>query len=332
VVEGSVRKAGAHVRIAAQLIDATTGGHVWAERYDRELDDIFTIQDEITTAIAGAMGAKLALTEEERAAKHPPQNLTAYDLFMRGRWYLPRGWMEGDLRLTQVEARSLFKQAIEIDPRFADAFAWLALTYLADWYAPSDSPDQALEEMERAARRSVLLDPELPIGHYSIGFVHLIRGELNQALAAYRRAIELDPSFAWSYRQIGFTLAEMGEPEEAIAIIEKGMRLSPLDPWLSDGFRALSHAHFSAKRYVEAVECAKQGIEQGAPLHWTWLNLAVSQAHLGEIEEAKAALREAEARMGEALTATVFRWLSEVPDTDFRERYIDGLRKAGMKE
>ena len=332
VVEGSVRKAGDRLRITAQLIGATTGAHVWAEHYDRELEDIFAIQDEITTAIAGAMGAKLAVTEEERAAQRQPQNLTTYDLLMRGRWYLSRGWMEGNLQLVQVEARSLFKQAIEIDPRFAAAFAWLALTYVAEWYRPSDSPAQGLEDMERAARRSVLLDSELPVGHYSLSFVHQLRGETNEALAANRRAVELDPSFAWAYRQMGFTLAEMGEPEEALAVIEKGMRFSPLDSWLSDGFRAKSHAHFSAKRYAEAVECAKQSIEQGAPVYWTWLVLAASQAHLGEVEEAKVALREAEARMGGTLTATEFKRMVSFWHPDLLERWLDGLRKAGLPE
>jgi adenylate cyclase len=332
VVEGSVRKAGDRVRISAQLIDATTGGHVWAERYDRKLEDIFDIQDETTTEIVGAMGAKIAATEEERAGQRQPQNLTAYDLYMRGRWYSTRGWLEEEPKLIQVEARSLFKQAIEIDPRFADAFAWLALTYVSDWYRPSGSPPKALEEAERAARRSVFLDPQLPAAHYALSFVHQIRGRPNDALAANRRAIELDPSYAPSYRHMGFTLAESGEPEAAIAVLEKGMRLSPLDPWLSDSFRGKSHAHFAAGRYAEAVECARQSIEEGAPLYLAWLVLATSQAHLGEIEEAKAALREAEARMGETLTATALRRMFSFMDRDFLERYIDGLRKAGLPE
>lgn len=332
VVEGSVRKVGDRVRITAQLIDATTGGHVWGNRYDRKLEDIFAIQDEITTAIAGEMGAKLVVTEQERAAEQPTQNLTAYDLLMRGRWYFNRGWMEGDLQLVQVEARSLFKRAIEIDPRYAAAFAWLAQTYFADWWSPSDDPAQALEEAERAARRSVLLDPELPAGHHALSYLHKIRGEPNEALAADRHAIELDPSFVSSYRHIGFTLVEVGEPEEAIAVLEKGMRLSPHDLRLSEFIRAESQAHFAAERYVEAVECAKQSIAQGAPLYGAWLVLAASQAHLGEIEEAKAALREAEARMSWTPTETDLRRMRSYWYPDLLDRYIDGLRKAGLPE
>jgi TolB-like protein/Tfp pilus assembly protein PilF len=333
VVEGSVRKAADRVRINAQLIDATTGAHVWANRYDRKLEDIFAIQDEITTAIAGAMGAELAATEEERAARRPTQDLTAYDLLMQGRWYYSRGWVEGEpQQLIQVEARSLFERAIEIDPRFAAAFAWLALTYVAEWYVPIDSPGRALEEAERAARRSLLLDPELPVGHYAIGFVHQIRGELGETLAAVRQAIELDPSFAFSYRLMGFSLAEGGKPDEAIAVLEKGMRVSPRDPWLSEFIRAKSHAHFAAGRYVEAVECAKQSIAQGAPLYTAWLVLAASQAQLGEIDEAKTALREGQARTSVTLTATELRRMFSYFDPDLLKRYIDGLRKAGLKE
>jgi len=305
VVEGSVRKAGDRVRISAQLIDATTGAHVWAEHYDRRMEHVFAIQDEITTAIAGAMGAKLAVTEEERAAQQPTQNLTAYDLLMRGRWYYNRGWIEGNLEFIRGEARSLFERAIEIDPRFAAAFAWLAQTYDADWYSPTEYPAQALEEMEQAARRSVSLDPELPVGHLVLGLVHQIRGELNEALAAARHANKLDPSFADSYRHMGFYLAEAGEPDEAIAVLEKGIRLSPRDP--AEFLRAKSHAHFAAERYLEAVECAKQSIAQGAPTGLAWLVLAAGQAHLGQDEEAAAALWEAEALLGWTPSATELR-------------------------
>ena len=161
VVEGSVRKASDRVRITAQLIDATTGSHIWAERYDRKLEDIFAIQDEITTAIAGAMGVKLALTEEERAAQHPPQNLTAYDLLMRGRYWHWQRALEGNWDEMQAQARSCFERAIEINPRFAAAFAWLAMTHWAVWHSPVDVPAQSPDEMERAARRSLSLDPEL---------------------------------------------------------------------------------------------------------------------------------------------------------------------------
>jgi TolB-like protein len=333
VVEGSVRKTGDRVRISAQLIDATTGGHVWAESYDQELEDIFTIQDEITTGIATAIGVKLVQTEEERTARQPSQDLTAYDLLMRGRWYGWRGWMEGNFQLVRVEARSLFTQAIEIDPRFATAFAWLAWTYLADWYSPSDSPAQALEEAERGARRSILLDPELAVGHAVLGHLHQIRGEPNEALGAVRRAIESDPTFSASYQYMGFILAEVGEPEEAMAALEKGMRLSPRDPLLSEFLRAKGRAHFAAQRYEEAAECAKQSIAQGRTiLGVAWQDLAAYLAHLGHLDEAAAAFREGEVHFVWTSTETELRRMFSYFKPDLLERYIDGLRKAGLKE
>jgi adenylate cyclase len=333
VVEGSVRKVGDRVRITAQLIDATTGAHVWAEQYDRALEDVLATQDEITMEIAGAMGAELTAVESERAAQQQTQSLTAYDLFMRGRWYDLRAWTVEDPRSAQFahsEARSLLKQAIDIDPMYAVAFAWLAYTYQLDYYFRTLDPAEALEGMERAARKSVLLDPELPIGHVVLGQLHQIRHQPDQAVAAVRHAIELDPSSPDAYRQLGFILAEGGEPEEAIAVFDNAMRLSPRDPWLAEFLRGKSHAHFAAGRYVEAVEYARQSIAHGAPLSMAWLVLAASQAHLEEIEEAKAALREAEARTGWTETAAEFRRVHSYFHPDFLERYIDGLRKAGL--
>jgi tetratricopeptide (TPR) repeat protein len=234
--------------------------------------------------------------------------------------------------LAQSKARSLFKQAIEIDPRYAAAFAWLAYTYQADWFLLNEHHPEALERMEKAARKSVLLDPELPIGHIVLGQLHQIRHEPEEALAAVRHAIELDPSYADAYRQLGFILAEAGDPEGAIAAFDQGIRLSPHDPWLAEFIRGKSHAHFAAGRYVEAVECAKQSIAHGAPLSLAWLALAASQAHLGETEEAKAALREAEARLNWTPTETELRRRFTYFHPDFLERYIDGLRKAGLPE
>jgi TolB-like protein len=333
VVEGSVRKVGGRVRITAQLIDATTGGHVWAERYDRELEDIFTIQDEITTAIASAMGAKLAATEEERVAQQPAQSLTSYDLLMRGRYCYWQGWLEANFDEMQAEAQSCFERAIEISPRFATAFAWLAIIHWAAWFKPVDTPAQSVAEAERAARRSVSLDSELPVAYIALSLVHEVRGEHKDAIAAARHAIELDPSFAFAYLHLGFYLAEAGEPEEAIAVLEKGMRLSPRD-WLMFRFLAgQGAAHFVARRYEDAVECLKQSIGTGRSFGGhNWILLAASLAHLGRLEEAEAALHEGEKGVEWELTVAHTRRQMSFLNPDFLERYLDGLRKAGMKE
>jgi adenylate cyclase len=333
VVEGSVRKAGDRLRITAQLIDATTGGHVWAERYDRELEDIFTIQDEITAAIAGAMGAKLAVTEEARAAQKSPASVTAYDLLMRGRHcHAQRAWEE-DFDEMQAEARSCFERAIEINPRSAAAFAWLAMTHWAAWYSPGIAPAQSPEEMERAARRSVSLDPELPMAHLALGIAHQFRGEYMDAIASARHAIELDPSFARAYRILGWFLASSGKPDEGIEAIEKGMRLSPRDPSLFLFLAAKGWAHFVARRYEVAVECLKQSLElTQPPTAHNWFILAASLAHLDRHEEAAATLREVSTRYERKLSLSDTRQTYRFEDSDLLERFLDGLRKAGMKE
>jgi adenylate cyclase len=334
VVEGSVRKKRDQVRITAQLIDATTGGHVWAERYDRELEDIFAVQDEIATGIATAMGAQLVQAEEERAAKQSPQNLTAYDLFMRGRHCYGKGWLEGNIQEAQAEARSFFEQAIEVDPNFAAAFAWLAISYSAAWFSLSDASAQTQDKLERAAQRSVLLDSELPVAHLAVFIAHQLRGEREEALAAAHRAIELNPSFARAYRYLGGYLAETGEPEEAILVLGTGMRLSPRNPWLCEFLRHTGRAHFAAGRYEDAVECLKQSIATGRSLAGApWSDLAASHAHLGQLEAAQAAFQKAEARFGFRQTEDDLRQIFAYIDrTDFFERWIDGLRKAGLPE
>ena len=333
VVEGSVRKVGDRVRITAQLIDATTGGHVWAERYDRELEDIFAIQDEITTAIAGAMGAKLAVTEEARVAQQSPESLTAYDLLMRGRYCHAQRALEGNWDEMQAEARSCFERAIEINPRFAAAFAWLAMTHWAVWHSPSDAPAQSPAEMERAARRSVSLDPELPMAHLALGIAHEFRGEYIDAIASARHAIELDPCFARAYRILGSFLASSGKPDEGIAAIEKGMRLSPRDPWLFQFLALKGWAHFVARRYEAAVECLKQSLELvRPPTGYNWLLLAASLAHLDRHEEAAATLREVLTRYQRKLTLADTRRTYRFIDPDLLERWLDGLRKAGLPE
>ena len=233
VVEGSVRKAGDRVRITAQLIDATTGGHVWAERYDRELEDIFAIQDEITTAIAGAMGAKLAVTEEERAAQQQPQNLTAYDLLMRGRYCHAQGWLEGNFDEMQAEARSCFERAIEIRSQICrcvrlarvDSLGGLVqseLTLLPNRRTKWSGQREGACRSTRSCQ-SLTSPWALPI---SSGASTTTRSQLLATRSSWTRASLAHTGILGSF------LADAGEPDEAIAVIEKGMRLSPRDPWL----------------------------------------------------------------------------------------------------
>ena len=252
---------------------------------------------------------------------------------MRGRYCYAQGWLEGNFQERQAEARSFFERAIETNPRFAAAFAWLAIIHFAVWFSPSDSSSQALDELERAARRGVSLDPELPVAHLTLSMIHELRGKYNDAIAAARLAIELDPSFARGYLQMGFYLPQVGESDEAIAILDKGMRLSPRDPWSFEFLRAKHEAHFAAGRYEDAVECLKQSVATGRSFGGAnWFALAASLAHLDRLEEAEAALHEAEKRFEWKVTVHGARRIFYYKNPEFLERWLDGLRKAGLPE
>jgi adenylate cyclase len=327
VVEGSVRKGGDRVRISAQLIDATTGHHVWAETYDRELRDIFSVQDEITDSIVVAMRPELRRSEQERAARREPRDLRAYDLTQRGWWYLAKHTADDNLR-----ARSLFEQAIERDPSYADAWSGLSLTHSRDviqqW---TNSPARSISELQRAARRSVSLDPQWARGHLALAMAQFLAGNRDAAIASAERVIELDPSMARVHRTLGGLIALAGRPDDGIAKIETGMRLDPRDPWMWRSFQILAVAHLVADRFAEAVDAAQRSLQHNPDDHNAHVLLALSYAHLGRIDEARSAVREV-LRLQPGFSLAGFRQTLAAANDDFVERLVAGLRKAGLEE
>jgi TolB-like protein/Tfp pilus assembly protein PilF len=327
VVEGSVRRAGGQVRISAQLIDATTGHHVWAEKYDRELEDIFAVQDEITESIVMSMRPELRRTEWERAVRRPPRDLRAYDLTQRGWWYIAKRTADDNLR-----ARSLFEEAIEQDPFYAEAWSCLALTHGSDvlqqW---TNSPARSISEQQRAARRSVSLDPQWAVGYVSLAVAYSWTGHRDEAVASAERAIELDPSMSGAYRILGFLIAAAGRPDDGIAKIETGMRLSPRDPQMWQSFQLSAVAHLLAARFAEAVDAAQRSLQYAPDRHNTRALLAISYAHLGKIDEAQSELREV-LRLQPDYSLTGVRQIFAGMDEEFVERLVAGLHKAGLKE
>jgi adenylate cyclase len=327
VVEGSVRKVGDRVRISAQLIDATTGHHVWAETYDRELRDIFAVQDEITDSIVMAMRPELRRSERERAARREPRDLSAHDLTQRGMWHFGKDTEEDNLR-----ARSLFEQAIERDPSSADAWSCLALSHARDvikqW---TNSPARSLSELQRAARRSVSLDPRWARGYLALAMAQYWAGQRGQAIVSAERGIELDPSMPGPYRILGLLLAFAGRPDEGIAKIETGTRLDPRNPWMWMDFQMLATAHLVAERFAEAVDAAQRSLQHNPDDHNTHALLAIGYAHLGRIEEARAAFREV-LRLQPDYSLAGAKQVFAGADEEFVERLVAGLRRAGLKE
>jgi adenylate cyclase len=327
VVEGSVRKAGDRVRISAQLIDATTGAHVWAERYDRELQDIFALQDEITDALVASMHPELLKSEEGRAARREPQNLDAWDCVMRGAWHLGQFTKEETAR-----ARSFFERAIGLDPQLARAFSHLSDTHNTDLiFQWTDSPAQSMANMEQAARRAAALDAQDPFAQLCLAYAYRTAGQQDKAIGAFRLAIELNPSYGLAYYSLGFTLALKGEAQEAIANIDKAIRLSPHDPmiWMFLSGRAL--AHVCAKQYAEAVEWAQRSLQRKPDWPIAHLVLAGAYTQVDRLDEARAAL-EAALKLNPQFSLSGLRLVLSAADPPLLERIINLLRKAGLKE
>ena len=322
VVEGSVRRAGDRVRVTAQLIDATTGHHVWAERYDRDLSDIFAVQDEITETIARAIQPAVGGAERRRALAKPVQNLDAWDLYQRALSHMVSQTREG----TQ-EARVLCEKAQEIDPTFAAPAATAALAHVLDIFNQwSDDGKASIAAALRIAERSVALDAQDPSCHGALGWARIFSQQTERAAEAFERAIALNPSFAWGYWGLGAALYSLGRSDDAVGMIEKAIRLSPRDSSLSLMLQNLGMAHFVAGHYTDAADAARRAIalRPDQPAHHRLL--AACCGHLGQLDEARVALAEM-ARLTPDFSVEAFRSLNRVA----ADVMIEGWRKAGWE-
>jgi len=324
VVEGSVRKAADRVRISAQLIEATTGHHLWANRYDRTLRDVFAVQDEIVESIIGSLQQTLGTAERERAIRKAPQNLDAWDCVQRGWWHLFRG-----TRDDVAQGQSLFRKAVDLDAHFSTAFGSLAVSHLYQvGYQWSETPAQSLREGLEAAEKAVALGEDDPQAHVALSLLRMNTGQYERAAAAAERVVELNPSAAAGYWCWGGALAYLGHPDQGVGLIEKAIRLSPRDPVMHEFLFDLGVAHFLAARYEEAIDWEKKSLRSRPDQPGAYRVLAASYGHLGRTEEARAAL-EAMRELAPDFSFETLRL--HVPDSVV-ERYVEGWRKAGWKE
>ena len=328
VVEGSVRKAGDQVRITAQLVDATQDQHLWSERYDRPLTELFALQDEIRQKIVTALKVKLTPEEHERFQRAPTDNLEAYDFVLRGTEAFLRAFSEVKKELN-AQARQMFEKAIELDPQYAGAYAMLGWTYFFDWFFQwNPNRAQSLERAFELAQRAVALDDSLPLPHWTLSRVYLWQKQHEQAIAEAERAIALDPNDADGYWNLGNTLAFVGRPEEGIELTEKAMRLNPRYPPLY--LQTLGFAYREAGRCEEALAPLKKVLTLNpnlAPAHW---NLAICYAELGRLEEARAEVAEA-LRLNPNASLEVMRQNTPYKNPADLERWAAALSKAGLK-
>jgi TolB-like protein/Tfp pilus assembly protein PilF len=327
VVEGSVRRSENRIRITAQVVDATTGHHLWAETYNRELRDIFALQDEIIEAIVAAMYPELIRSEQQLAIRKEPQNLDAWDCVVRGEWHAFKLTREDN-----AKARSFFERATELDPAFARPFARLALTHVAEaTFGWADSRARSIDEVNRLARRSLELDESESLAYVALAHAFRLAERPQEAIAAFERVVELNPNNARSYAHLGLFLSYTGRAEEAIAHLERAMRLSPKDQSFFMWLGSMGWAHFSKGRYEEAASWLERSRQRRPDFHITHRALAATYAQLDRLEEAQMALRE-DLRLEP--DESISRIKAQLPEMDptLLEPYLDGLRKAGMKE
>lgn len=323
VLEGSVRKSGNRVRITAQLIDATSGGHLWAERFDRDLTDIFAVQDDVTQQIVAALALNLTEGDRQRLAPEHPRNAEAYDCFLRGRELWHRLTKE-----TNLAARDLLQRAIELDPKFALAHAFLALTYGLDYLNRwSASPPESMAQAEEVATRAVTLDDSDPWAHWALAIAKLYTRRHDGAIGEAEHAIALNPNFAEGHVILGEALYYSGRPEEALESFARGKTLNPYFPDVLLHFQAL--ALFQLGRYEEAVGLLMQRLARNAVTDVSRALLAASYGHLGRFAEARAAWQEV-LRVNPDYSLEYRRKVLPYKNPADFELVVDGLRKAGV--
>jgi TolB-like protein/Tfp pilus assembly protein PilF len=327
VLEGSVRRAANRVRVTAQLIETASGHHVWAERYDRDIDDIFALQDDITENIVSTVGSEFLSAEMRRAQRADPQQLSAWHCLMRAGWHHAR-YTKADV----IEAQRLLHQAIDLDPASAQSYCLLAFTHLMQaQFGWSESTDDPIEQASIAARRAVDLDDRDAWAHTAMGLVDLIAYRHDQAIARFERATDLNPSLAHAHAALGQALTLAGDPERADAPIRRAIRLSPRDPFIVYWYAHLGLAAFAAERYEEAIDWAGKTIQQNPNFPGAYRLLASSFAHLGRQAEARQALEQL-LRLMPGMKAIDVRRQVPFKHTAVMERYLDGLRKAGLAD
>jgi len=322
VMEGSVRRANDQVRITAQLIDAKTGYHVWADRYDRDINDIFALQDEVTGKIVEALAVKLVGDERSRLTKKGTDNLAAYDLVLRGTSHLRRYTRESN-----EFAQKIFTQAAQLDPDYTAAYAGMVWTRLIAWiYGWSDDP-KLLDEALDLGRKAVSLDESSPQGHVILGDVYLWKKRHDEAIEQFEKAVSLNPNDADALSSLGGALVFSGLPEKALGYLEKAIRLNPNYPEYY--IFNLGQAFFQLKMYEESVTALHKTVIKNPnfmPAHYV---LAACYGHLGKQEFAKTKAEEVRRMIPGFSIKGCFEILPFKYEDDFKH-FAEGLRKAGL--
>jgi TolB-like protein len=324
VAEGSVRKIGDRVRITAQLNDVATGSHIWAERYDRDLADVFAVQDEITAAIVAAIEPQIYAAENIRARRKPPDNMDAWDLVMRA---LSHYWRV--TRQDNVVAQALLEKATSIDPNYGHALGLLAASYMFSAHMGWADMATVVPVAERAALAAVLADNEDAWAHFALGCVHLFARRFDDSLAELEWALQLNPSFSLAQGYHGLTLCYCGRWEEGDLAARRALRLSPRDPLSAVYYGIASYAQYIGRNYEEAMRLASEGIRRRADFVGAHRVLTAAAGMAGRSEIAADALRE----LRRAQPNISLDWIAQhmpIKEKAEREHYLAGFRRAGL--
>jgi tetratricopeptide (TPR) repeat protein len=314
------------VRITAELIDGATGTQIWTERYERQVLDIFAVQDDITRSVVSAIEPQLYAAENLRIHSEPPESLDAWGCVVRGLWHLGR-FTNDDTE----QARQLLRQAVQLSPRYAKAHSVLAFAEARAVFFGGDI-DTVLSAAREIADTARALDPDDPWGYFSSGYIECFFSKYDDAIAWYRRAIELNENFALAHGNIAAALAFGGHPEKAIEAVNSSLRMSPRDPFNFSFLHFAGIAYFAAERYAEGVESEDRALRERPNVAPALRCLAACQVGLGEIDKARMAVAEVLRLAPESsIKRDVYGQVAYAREAD-RERFASALREAGLPE
>jgi len=324
VVEGSVRRAGERLRITAQLNDASTGSHIWAERFDRDIADVFAVQDEITEAIVAAIEPQLYAAENFRAQRKSPESMDAWDLVMRA---LSHYWRV--TRQDNMVAQALLEKATALDPSYGQALGLLAATHMFAAHMAWADIATVWPSAERAAHAAVRVDSEDAWAHFALGGVHLFARRFDDSLAELEWALRLNPNFALAQGYYGLALAYCGRWQEAVGATQRALRMSPRDPFSAVYYGMAAYAQYIGRNYAEAMQLAREGLRQRVDFVGAHRVLTAAAGMAGQLDVAAAALAE----LRRVQPNISLDWIaSHMPIRDKAEmqHYLEGFARAGL--
>jgi TolB-like protein/class 3 adenylate cyclase/Tfp pilus assembly protein PilF len=330
LLEGSIRKSDTRVRITAQLIDASSGAHLWAQRYDRVLEDVFDLQDEITQTIVAEILPELETAERNRAHTKSFASLSSWENYQRGMWH---GYKLN--REDASGAEEFFQLVLADNPQYQPAMAGLAwITYLRilfNWGSDKTCRRQELVDIGLSyARNAVSADDKDALAQYAYGRLLALNGEFDESIDRLKHAIEINPNYALAYHGLGYTLALGGRPAEAIAQFDTALRLSPKDPYRFAFSTMRAYALLQMKEYEEAVAWGRRGMRENETSFWAYTHVSSALGHLGLIEEAEKVYAGLLQLVPDFSSATIDETIRFRKASD-RDHYIEGLRKAGLQ-